>query len=315
MSSKVSVVMSVFNGERFLVDAIESILTQTFTDFVLVVIDDGSTDNTGDILRESAHKDNRVSVVFQQNQGLTKSLISAINAFDSEFIARMDADDISAPDRIEKQVTFLEAHRECGLLGTSAMLVDGQRRKLKEASLPLSNHAIRAQLKKRNVFVHGSVMMRRSTYQASGGYDPRFKYSQDFDLWLRMAKCAKVANLPESLYFLRHHESSISVANQNKQLELAATALMLDQVSGNKQPKVTEREISSLLEDFPARQRHRIYARLATSRGMYNRAIEYYSSFFSLESILMLIVLRHRFLTKTVKWLYTKVRKIAFLFR
>jgi glycosyltransferase involved in cell wall biosynthesis len=128
--ARVSVVMSVFNGERFLREAVDSILGQTYRDLELIVIDDGSADGSGEILAQRRQADARLRVFPQANMGLTRSLNRGVELSTGEYVARMDADDLSEPRRFERQVAFMDAHPDVGLLGTAYREIDGEGRVL-----------------------------------------------------------------------------------------------------------------------------------------------------------------------------------------
>ena len=202
----VSVVMSVYNGQRHVAEAVESILGQTFTDFEFIVINDGSTDGTGDVL--DGYDDPRLHLVTQANQGLTRSLNRAIQLSRGRYIARMDADDVSLPTRLEKQVAWLDAHPRLGVLGTAVRVIDDWGEIVPEEGQPKTitgTEAIARRLfiEGTNALIHGSVMMRREAVERAGGYREVFEYSQDYDLWLRIVEHYEVDNLPEVLYYRR----------------------------------------------------------------------------------------------------------------
>lgn len=208
---KVSVVMAVHNGERFLSEAIESILDQTFKDFEFIIIDDGSTDKTPKILEKYSKKDERIRLIAQNNQGLTKSLNRGISKARGKYIARMDADDVSLPERLETQYEFMERNEEVVMCGTLAEEVDENGKKLsgKKApklyldSLPTDPHEIRRAILRRNPFVHPSIMARRQALIKTGGYDESLAYSQDYDLYLRLIQKGQLANIPLKLIRFR----------------------------------------------------------------------------------------------------------------
>jgi glycosyltransferase involved in cell wall biosynthesis len=211
MKYTVSLIMAVYNGEAALRASIDSILTQTFSDFELVIVDDGSTDTTPAILSEYATRDNRVKIVKnQKNLGLTASLNVGIHAASGTYIARMDAGDTSEPTRFEQQVAFLDTHPECGLLGTWAKIVNEDGRQIGVMKYPTDHDTLRKIMIRYNPFVHSSVMMRRSVLDAAGWYDERWKYAQDYELFFRMLRHGKVALLGEYLVSYRVYPNSIT---------------------------------------------------------------------------------------------------------
>lgn len=206
---RVSVVMSVYNGERRVREAVESVLAQTFTDFELILINDGSTDGTWPILR--SFTDPRVILIdHDDNAGLAARLKEGVERARGELIARMDADDISLPGRFAKQVAFLDAHPEVGVLGTAMQQTDDARRPL-TIIVPPANHAMIAwTMLFESAIMHATVMMRRAAVLQAGNYDPQYIHVEDTELWNRMASITKFANLPEPLYIRQWLKDSIS---------------------------------------------------------------------------------------------------------
>ena len=222
MNPKVSIVMSVYNAERYLEEAIDSILNQSFSDFEFVIINDGSTDRTSEILRD--YTDPRVVIIDQANRGVTQSLNKAMEMARGQYIARMDADDISLPQRFQMQVEFLENNLTVGLVGTSVIYIDEDGKTIMEGHLPTENTRIKEALLSQNPFCHGSVMFRRECIRKVGGYREGFKRAQDYDLWLRIAEYYEVANLIVPLYNLRITAGSISFSHKLEQDRYAALA-------------------------------------------------------------------------------------------
>jgi glycosyltransferase involved in cell wall biosynthesis/2-polyprenyl-3-methyl-5-hydroxy-6-metoxy-1,4-benzoquinol methylase len=208
---KVSVIMSVYNGEKYLREAIESILNQTFTDFEFVIVNDGSTDNSLEILK--SYDDERIRVINnEKNIGLTKSLNKALKVARGEYIARQDADDVSLPDRFEEQMKYFERYPEVALLGTSIYLID-ENGKIVGKRIVLAKPSIK-DLFKGNQFNHGSVMFKKEVINQLGGYNELIRYSQDYELWLRIAKHCEVRNLTQLLYNFRSHDENIGFKNR-----------------------------------------------------------------------------------------------------
>jgi len=223
MVPKVSVLMSVYNGEAYLERSITSILSQTYRDFEFLIFNDASTDSTEAILK-NVH-DPRIKVITNTvNLGLTRSLNKGIGIARGKYIARMDADDLSLPFRFEIQVGFLDSHPEYAILGSSYLLIDQEGRTLSLVKVPVDDSQIRENLLKQNCFGHGSVMMRREAVQRVGGYDERFKCSQDYELWLRIVEAFKASNIEEALYCWRLSNDSISKMNEWEQKYYASLA-------------------------------------------------------------------------------------------
>lgn len=204
----VSVVMSVYNGEKHLRESVDSILNQTFIDFEFIIVNDGSTDGTRAILE--SYRDERFVLVHQENSGLTKALNAGIVLVKGKYIARQDADDISKPDRLEKQVAFMEARPAVGLLGSRFEFINEKGEVTRQSMLPTDNEVLQERLVRTNQFCHASTLIRREALDKVGGYREFFRYAQDYDLWLRIAEQCEIANLPDMLVQYRELEEAIS---------------------------------------------------------------------------------------------------------
>lgn len=223
MEIKVTVLMSVYNGGRYLREAIGSILNQTFRDFEFLIINDGSTDSTREII--SSYDDYRIRLINNEvNIGLTKSLNKGLAAAKGKYIARMDADDISLPTRLQKQVEFLDEHFTVGLVGTAVVQIDEKGRTVVEIPLLTESAKIQEELLFGNQFCHGSIMFRKECVEKAGKYREEFKYAQDYDLYLRMAEYYELSNLNDFLYKWRLVVNSISVSRKLKQDRYAILA-------------------------------------------------------------------------------------------
>lgn len=205
----ISVIMSVLNGEDFLKEAVDSILNQTFNDFEFIIINDGSTDRTPEILEE--YRDERIVLIHQENIGLTKSLNKAVSLSKGKYIARQDADDISAVARFQNQIEYLESHPECVAVGTWANVIDAEGKEINTFRYPERFCEIKEALKSYNPIVHGSALVRREALVAVGCYNEKFVYTQDYDLWLRLSEIGELGNLPLELYNHRHFPDCISL--------------------------------------------------------------------------------------------------------
>ncbi len=217
---KISVLMSVYNSAAFLEEAVDSILSQTFSDFEFIIVNDGSTDESGDILANLAEKDKRIQLIEnEENIGLTRSLNKGLAQAKGEYIARMDADDISFPQRLEKQVAYLEKHAKVGLVGSQYDLCDADGKVTASGErLPENNLSIQWRLLFRNSFIHSSVMIRRRALElVEDNYNVELPYAQDFELWSRVARISRVANLPEVYVYLREHDDRITVQKKEDQ--------------------------------------------------------------------------------------------------
>ena len=213
---RVSVLLSVHNGEPWVAEAVESVLRQTFTDFEFIVVDDGSTDATGTILERCG--DPRLTVVHQPWMGLTASLNRALRLATAPLLARMDADDVALPERFERQLAFLDAHPDVGLLGTGCHEISPAGEILRTIRPPEEDGAIRRALIQRNPFVHSSVMMRRSAVERVAGYNESLQVAQDYDLWMRLTRITRMANLAEPLVLRRLTPGMVSRARDTERL-------------------------------------------------------------------------------------------------
>ena len=220
MAPRVSVVMSVYNGEKYLGEAIESILNQTFSDFEFIIIDDGSLDTSRAILRDYALQDARIQIIEnRENQGLSVSLNKGIRAARGEYIARMDADDISLPSRLEEQVAFMDANPDIGICGTW-MIIFGERQGQIE-EFPLQHTQIHVRLLFGNALAHPTVFMRKSSLQKHFLlYNEHIRYAQDYELWSRSIAFLRFANIDQVLLLYRIHPSTIGANYHVQQKEI-----------------------------------------------------------------------------------------------
>jgi glycosyltransferase involved in cell wall biosynthesis len=221
-----SLVMGVHDGAAYLREAVDSVLAQTMAEVELVVVDDASRDATPEIL--AAYDDPRLVVLRNaENLGLTRSLNRGLAAARGRYVGRHDADDRSVPERLERQVAFLEAHPGVGLCGTWARLIDRDGRVTGTGHPPSEPDALAAALLVENKLYHGSFLGRRALWDALGGYREAFRYSQDYDLLLRALDAHRVANVPEELYEMRFHDTTITGTRQEAQQRFRSLALRL----------------------------------------------------------------------------------------
>ena len=218
---RVSVVMSVYNAERYLEEAVRSILGQTCDDFEFIIIDDGSTDRSPAMLKSFADEDRRLNVHRQPNSGLIASLNKAFGLARGAYVARMDADDISLPRRFEKQVQYLDAHKEIGVLGTWIQDIGADAQPGPIWPLPTSPATIRWFLMFGNCLAHPSAIMRRELIQ-SLVYRAAAVHVEDYDLWIRASSVTGVANIPEVLLKYRVLSQSVSSRHLDVQERQAA---------------------------------------------------------------------------------------------
>ncbi len=226
---KLSVIMSVYNGEKYLNEAIDSILNQTFKDFEFIIIDDASSDKTLSIIKQYNDKDKRIVLIQnEKNIGLTKSLNKGIKLAKGDYIARMDADDVSKNERFQYQIDFLQRNQDITIVGTYMAFIDKNGKKFKIWKTPLDHENIREELKHGSAFCHGSVMIRRDAMLQIEGYREKIKYSEDYDCWLRLTELYKGANINKILYLYRTIPEAIS---KNKLSEMTSYCLLAYELS------------------------------------------------------------------------------------
>lgn len=212
--------MSVYNGEQYLSQAIESILNQTFTDFEFLIINDGSTDSSHEILKEYSQKDRRIRIEDNGvNAGLIKSLNKGLKLARGLYIARMDADDISLPYRLEKQVAFMDTHPDVGICGSCAEIIGHYSGII---TVPHDNNSIICRLPFQNSLIHPSVIIRKSILDKHGLiYDEQHIKAEDYGLWVSCIPHTHFANLPDVLIYYRVHINQESNLYNNEQLQTA----------------------------------------------------------------------------------------------
>lgn len=238
-SPQVSVVMSVFNGERFLRDAVESILDQSLTDFEFIIVDDGSTDGSASLLEFYKNNDPRVRVYSHENRGLVESLNIGCGLARGKYIARMDADDIALRDRLALQVNVLEKHHELGCLGGAVEFIKASGVRIGTRYFPTKDHEIRSDLARGDCPIfHPTVVMRTSAFISVGGYRKVVVDAEDYDLWLRIADSFRLANLDTVVLKYRLHLQQVSVRKFRQQVlsALAAKTASLSRSNGNPDP-------------------------------------------------------------------------------
>jgi glycosyltransferase involved in cell wall biosynthesis len=212
-SPTISVIMPVHNTAKYLNEAIDSVLNQTFTDFEFIIIDDGSTDGSKDIIK--SYNDERIILIENEsNKGIVFCLNHALSIANGQFIARMDSDDISNPNRLQIQYSFMVNNHEIVLLGSSYQILGSNDTK----SFPTTHEDIEMALLIGNPFCHPTVIMRRSfLIKHSLTYNEKFEFAEDYFLWTEIIKLGKVANLSDILLSYRHHQ--FQIANQRSFLQ------------------------------------------------------------------------------------------------
>lgn len=220
--------MAVYNGADEVEATLHSIQQQTFSDWQLIIVNDGSTDDTPHIINAYAERDDRIQILHnERNLKLAASLNRGIAAASADLIARHDCGDWSHPERLAQQVTWMQQHDDCILLGTQYRVVTSERQLLIVPTMPQTDNDIRTALQESNPFAHGSVMMRKSAWQAVGGYREDFPAAQDYELWLRLRDYGTFANLPDALYDWRFDLKATSTQHFAKQYAYARHARRL----------------------------------------------------------------------------------------
>ncbi|MBN8702669.1 MAG: glycosyltransferase [Bacteroidetes bacterium] len=220
----VSIILPVYNCEKYLASSVESILNQSFSDFELIIINDGSKDNTLSVIK--AFNDSRIVLIDQQNQGLAKALNNGIRLSRGKYIARQDADDLSYKERLLKQVNYLHSNPSVYLVGTWARIIDENGNDTGRAHHhPKENCTLKFDLCFDNPFVHSSIMMRREIIDTVGVYDYAVHHLvQDFEYWFRISQKFEIANIPEILLDYREVNSGISKTTLAQESSAAVVA-------------------------------------------------------------------------------------------
>lgn len=222
---KISVLMPAYNTEKYIAEAIESILNQTFKDFEFIIIDDCSIDRTWEIIQEYASKDDRiVALRNKKNLKLSGTLNKGIKIARGDYIARMDADDISFPNRLEKQLDFMEKHPEIGISGATMEIINEASSIIGKRKYHLTDSEIRKHIFKYSPFSHPLVIIRRSVLQKVGYYDPKYNPAEDYELYFRIGRCSKFGNLPDILLLYRIMPKSMTTGS-TKKMELKTLAI------------------------------------------------------------------------------------------
>ena len=207
-SPDVSVVLPVRDGERFVREAVESVLAQTLRGLELIVVDDGSADGTSRVLSDLV--DPRLRVLSRPREGLVPALRAGVAEAQAEYVARMDADDVSESERLRRQVEVLERRPRVGMVATWTVVIDEDGAQLRREVLPTEHVDLVRRLLLRNPFQHGSVLLRRDALEAAGGYRAAYGANEDYDLWRRLARSWELACVPQTLYRYRLHPGAVT---------------------------------------------------------------------------------------------------------
>ena len=252
----ITVLMPTHNGERYIRTAIDSVLAQTFSDFELLIINDGSTDSTPDIIR--SYNDDRIRVIDNEcNIGITKSLNKGLKKARGEYIARLDDDDMALPERLEKQRKFLNKNKDIALVGSWAEYIDQNGKFMRMRKTPTDSRVIRYELIFGNNFYHSALMFRKSAILDIGGYDESFKHAQDYELLSRLRDTHKLANIPEALIRYRINPKSI-VSSSESQKVVHANAIAIIKKMISRYKRMSDEEYEIFLNAFIIKKPSRI---------------------------------------------------------
>ena len=267
-SALISVVLPVFNAEHAISEALASVLEQTYDRFEVIIVDDGSTDSSPELLADMATQDRRISVIRTPNRGVAAALNTGLDAAQGDLIARMDADDISEPLRFEKQVAHLAQNKTCVAVGCSMTLIDDNGIPLRKQPRGPSGIKLRDRCKKFRHFPpspptipHPTAMIRSAALKAIGGYRPCFRSAQDRDLWWRLSQLGEIHCIPDRLLRYRRHEAAVSQRYPERSVadslisDLSAIARhfglddseLLDEYSSQRVPSATVQKYARLL--------------------------------------------------------------------
>jgi glycosyltransferase involved in cell wall biosynthesis len=291
MQPLVSIILPVYNEpQQYLKSSIESILDQTYENFELIIMDDGSEPETANWLKSASKRDQRIRLHRQNNSGLTVSLNRLIRESRGQYIARQDADDKSEIDRIEQEVKYLKKHPQIAMVGTACSIIDQNGKVLLRDKIVTDPCKLRNKIRTSNQFVHGSVMFRGDIFRKdSNYYFEEYHFAQDYDLFLRLSEKYSLGNIGTPLYFYRINPKSISISNARKQLMDAMIARKVAKIRRKekdfKWSEAVYQQMAAMVEkSFGRRQfeckissamgrNHFLLGEMAAARQMYLRAL------------------------------------------
>ena len=239
MTPQISVIMPVRDGARWLREAITSVQNQTLSNFELIIVDDGSVDDSAHIIGDSEKGDSRIRAIRQQRLGLVPALNRGLAESRGLLIARLDADDRALPQRLKRQSEYLKSYPDIGLLGTWADKIDEQGSLKGSLQPPTRPNDLALLLARMNPFLHSSIMVRKTVMQNVGFYRPAFEGAEDYDLWMRISEVTKIANLPERMLQYRLHSVSVTHSARVRQLFSARLAQRAAQARRTNTPDPT----------------------------------------------------------------------------
>ncbi|MHC1740433.1 MAG: glycosyltransferase [Anaerolineaceae bacterium] len=262
---KLTVIMTVYNAERFVGQAIQSVLDQTFSDFEFIIVEDGSTDDSLKVIKQFS--DPRIHLIENgQNLDIVESSNKALSLSRANLIARIDADDICFPERFEKQMDYLEKHPQVGLLGSAVQRINGEGMKCGKTRLPyVESFLLKFWLNFENVINHPTIIFDKRILSQTGFYDPTALYVEDYDMCIRLSQLTEIANLPEPLVYKREHQGNVSLVHRD--------------IQQSNHIKVMEREINKLTGmNYPSVYFEELYAKTSLSFDFSRKLIALYDS-------------------------------------
>jgi glycosyltransferase involved in cell wall biosynthesis len=224
----VSVIMPVFNGERWIAEAIQSVLEQTFADFELIIVNDGSSDASLEIINQFAEKDSRVRIFDEQNRGQSVARNYGVKQARGEWIACIDADDLWHPHRLEKQINLIYADKEIILVGTGLLIIDEFGFRGRSYNFPVKHkNLVKRLVDFRPFFAHSSAIYKKEIFDELGGYRDILKTAEDHDLWLRLSERGKIGCIRSILVSIRKHNNNISSSENGRRQMLDSIAVKI----------------------------------------------------------------------------------------
>ncbi|WP_181181506.1 glycosyltransferase [Mesorhizobium sp. B3-1-6] len=220
----VSVIIPVRDGAQYVGEALQSILDQDLADIEVIVVDDGSRDDTAAIATSISDRDSRVRLVANRGKGIVDALNMGLSLAQAPLVARMDCDDVSLPGRLRLQVACFDADADLQLLGTAGLQIDRDGNPLRPVDVPAGGDPLREALARYNPMLHPTVMFRTEAVRRAGGYRRAFTHAEDYDLWLRLSETGKLANMDARLVKLRSHPGQVSRMKEDQQKAAAALA-------------------------------------------------------------------------------------------
>jgi len=248
--------MPVYNCEQFLRASIQSILSQTYTNFEFIIINDGSIDKSEDIILNYQKTDNRIIYLFHENQGITKSLNRGIEECRGQYIARMDADDISHPNRFELQLKYFQSNNNVDIVGCQILVISEKGLKIKpNKMLPIEDYQIKWHLIFSTPLIHPTLMIKKNVFSKLGCYNNNLFVAQDIDLWHRIGLKVKFHNIPHRLLSLRKHSNNIGGQFYSQQMAVRYNSLIkyLNQITN----QFTRDSTRQLLENIKMKNMNR----------------------------------------------------------